>query len=118
MSETKGDYDCTGRDDVPSNAAGPNAVGYVGLRDERSADLAGVWHQVRAVGAIVRTIEVADLEALLAEYDRTDTLGPILDPTAYRKQMANIPQWRDITRALIELRRTIARVEELEASRR
>jgi hypothetical protein len=94
-----------------------NAVGYVGLRDERSAELAPVWHQVRAVGAVARTVAVADLEALLAEYDRTDALGPITDPTAYRGQMANIRMWREITRALLELRRTIARVEAAEAGR-
>lgn len=92
-----------------------NTVGYVGLRDERSAELVPVWQMVRTIGSVVRMVSCEDLTALLAEYDRTDALGPILDPTAYRAQMANIRQWRDITRALLELRRTIARVEAQEA---
>lgn len=91
------------------------AVTHVGLPDARSAELAATWRKVLEAGAVVRAIPVADLEALLAEYEREGTLGPIADPAAYERHAANIPQWRDITRALLELRRTIARVEELEA---
>jgi len=97
-----------------------DAVTHVGLPDERSAALAATWKAVLGAGAVVRQIAVADLEALLAEYDRElaqGTLGPIADPAAYRRHAANIPQWRAITAALLELRRTIARVEATEAGR-
>lgn len=95
-----------------------DAVTHVGLPDQRSAEMAPTWRKVLEAGAVVRAIPVADLEALLAEYEREGTLGPIADPAAYERHAQHIPQWRDITRALLELRRTIARVEELEAQRR
>lgn len=95
-----------------------DAVTHVGLPDQRSAELAPVWRKVLEAGAVVRRLSVAELEVLLAEYDREGTLGPIADPAAHARHAANIPQWRDITRAMLELRRTIARVEALEAQRR
>lgn len=91
------------------------SIGYVGLADARSAELVPVFNQVMALATFVTAIAVTDLEALLAEYDRTDTLGPILDPTTYRRHMRNIPQHREVAEKVLELRRAIQRVIEREA---
>lgn len=48
------------------------------------------------IAAAARLLESVELEAIAATIERADSLGPILDPTAYRAGMHNLPPQREI----------------------
>jgi hypothetical protein len=54
---------------------------------------------------VEQALDYADVADLAAE--RAHSLGPILDPTAYRRDGANADRVRAVARAFAELRRAI-----------
>lgn len=56
---------------------------------------------------------VPDVSDLLSNIEVTHTLGPILDPTAYRDGMANLRWQTDILRGVQQLQRAIEPYREM-----
>jgi len=70
--------------------------------------------QLHAIYRIASAISVAEVEAYVAEIERTDTLLPIVDPTAYSRIRQNIPQHRTLVQKFLEFRRELAKYEPVE----
>jgi hypothetical protein len=82
-------------------------VDRIALNDEPSRAAVDTWQQVMGVCYLIAQIPQTDVQALLAELDRTDTLMPILDPTGYRQIMGNISQHREVIQVFARLRAVI-----------
>lgn len=65
---------------------------------------------------LAMTIPLEEAQAVSAEIDRTETLMPLLDPSAYMKIMDNIPAHRDVVQAFVTFRIALAKVEKKETS--
>lgn len=52
------------------------------------------------------------LEEMLRHLHHVDSIGPILDPTAYRKGMRNIDPQRKLLNALLGVQRVVREIEE------
>ena len=74
-------------------------VDYIALSDEPSRAAAPTWERIMGFCFLARQVSVADVRAVLAELDRTDTLMPIVDPTGYRAIMGNVAQHREVAAA-------------------
>jgi hypothetical protein len=55
-------------------------------------------------------VDADDLDALLREYSRMDSVMPLFDPTGYKRVMGNIPKYRTVVQALATARKQIAAV--------
>lgn len=63
--------------------------------------------QLRAVNTVAMAFRPEDAEALLAEIDRTETLMPFLDPTAFREIGPQLQPLRGVLRAFLAYRRAL-----------
>jgi hypothetical protein len=73
-----------------------------------------------AVGPIafmVQQIPLDALDRLIREAERYDTLGPILDPTAWQRTHRNVEEHAMLLRALRTFRQTIDEIRERETAR-
>lgn len=55
-------------------------------------------------------LPIADVEAVLAEIDRTSTVMPLLDPTGYRNVMDTLPGHRDEVAEFLRFRIALERL--------
>jgi hypothetical protein len=67
-------------------------------------------HAMMLARVLLTAMSDDDLTLLLNEYDRMDTLMPMIDPTAYKRVGRNIPGYRRVVAALAAARREIAAV--------
>lgn len=81
----------------------------IALNDRPSGDAAVTWEHILGLAYLSAQVALADVKALLAEYDRTDALLPILDPKRYREVARNIPQHRAIAAAFLAFREAVER---------
>lgn len=76
-------------------------------------DLIEVGLAIATSISIARTVAIEDAEryagAAASERERTHTLGPILDPTAYRDAAVKADATGEVARAFLEFRRVIER---------
>jgi hypothetical protein len=72
--------------------------------------------QLHAIYRVALAVSVAEVEAYVSEIDRTETLMPLVDPTAYMRIGRNIPGHRDVARAFLDFRRELAKHEPTEAA--
>lgn len=62
-------------------------------------------------------IRVEDVQAVLTEINRTNTLMPLLDPTGYREIVDNIPRHTQIVRAFLDFRKKLDEVLQADLKR-
>lgn len=58
----------------------------------------------------VMCLSIEEIRAVIDEINRTETLMPIIDPTAYRKIMNNIPDHRRQAEAFLRLRTELGKI--------
>jgi hypothetical protein len=76
-----------------------------------------VMEAVTPIAFMVQQLPLDALDALIAEAERYDTLGPILDPTGWQRTHRNVAEHAVLLRAVRTLRRTIDEIREREAAR-
>ena len=59
--------------------------------------------QLQTLAAFALTIEPERISDLLVELERTDALGPILDPTWYRSALGDLGGLRELAKAALPL---------------
>lgn len=87
-----------------------------GLPQPPKVDVADVSEFARQVMQFAFLVRTEDVERLVAEIDRTDTLMPILDPTGWMKIRRNIPAHKKLAHALLAFRREIDEIVAMEAA--
>lgn len=73
-------------------------------------DVAETMKQIELYAGLANLIPLADAQAVLDEIGRTETLMPILDPTAYRNIMGNIPGHARLVRAFVTFRSALEEI--------
>jgi hypothetical protein len=76
-----------------------------------------VMEAVKPIAFLVQQIPLDALDDLIREAERYDTIGPILDPTAWLRTHRNVAEHATLLRALRTFRRTIDEIREREESR-
>lgn len=64
-------------------------------------------HQIEAVARIALAVDLEAVDQLLHRLSWIDAVGPVVDPTAYRDVMGNIPDHRKLIRAFAAFRREL-----------
>lgn len=57
------------------------------------------------IGLVMQVLMTLELSEFLAHIDRYETLGQILEPTAYIAASDGMAQWRDLAKALREVQK-------------
>lgn len=68
------------------------------------SEFKATWDALLTIARMVLMVERTDIVKLIETADMGDALGPILDPTAYRRGMGNLEDQRTIGNALLNLR--------------
>jgi hypothetical protein len=76
-----------------------------------------VMEAVKPIAFLVQQLPLDALDALIAEAERYDTIGPILDPTAWQRTHRNVAEHAVLLRAVRTFRRTIDEIRERETAR-
>jgi hypothetical protein len=76
-----------------------------------------VMEAVKPIAFMVQQIPLDALDALIAEAERYDTVGPILDPTGWQRTHRNVAEHAVLLRAVRTFRKTIDEIREREAAR-
>lgn len=75
-----------------------------------TAEYTAAMNHVALLGTLVEGIPLAELTNHL---ERLDTLGPVLEPTAYRDHgMRNVSDSRELVEPLLEFQRAVRRVKD------
>jgi hypothetical protein len=76
-----------------------------------------VMKAVTPIAFMVQQLPLDALDALIAEAERYDTAGPILDPTGWQRTHRNVAEHAVLLRAVRALRTAIDEIRERETAR-
>ncbi|MBY0261092.1 MAG: hypothetical protein K2Q20_02030 [Phycisphaerales bacterium] len=90
--------------------------GGVGVRmpvptNQADAEHLATQQTVTMLGSIALSIEEADLKTFVERVERMHTLGPLVDPTLYRRGMARLTPLAEVGRAVLALRGAMLKLE-------
>lgn len=85
---------------IQRQANGTIAVGF-------TSDVMETKQQIETFAMLCATIPTSDVEALIAQYNHLDTIGPIFDPTAYMHVLNTKGQHTALAAAFLSFRREI-----------
>lgn len=63
------------------------------------------------MGLVARAVENEPIEEMLRTLERADAVGPVLDPTAYRKGMKHLQDQRELLTALLEVQKVVRKLK-------
>jgi hypothetical protein len=72
-----------------------------------SSDTEDTFVQIQTIARLVRNIPLEDVDALVAEFQRMESIMPILDPTGWMRIANNVSGHQELVLAFVRFRRTV-----------
>lgn len=78
--------------------------------NDESPDLELTMESIQGLARMCMAISAEDIQAVLDEISRTESIMPLLDPTGYRDIQSNIPGHKRIVSAFLTFRKELESV--------